>query len=104
MASRPGKIPTTLVCAADLLVQPLLRIVAPDLPPHLAGERGEGQDVLAGVIEMGAAAGNLASSAATTWACWARTEAGSGCSKMVRTRAGTHGWADFGTRVSRLRW
>ena len=31
-----------------------------------------------------AAAGSLASSAWTTWRCWARTEAGSGCSKIVR--------------------
>jgi hypothetical protein len=38
---------------ADLLVQPLLRVAAPDLPPDLAGEGGEGQDVLAGVVEMG---------------------------------------------------
>ncbi len=51
-----------------------------------------------------AAVGSLASSAATTWACWARTEAGPGCSKMVRTRVETHGWAVLGTRVSRLRW
>ena len=51
-----------------------------------------------------AACGNFASSAVTTWACWARTEAASGCSKIVRTRVLTHGCADFGTLVSRLRW
>jgi len=28
----------------------------------------------------------------------------SGCSKTVRTSVDTHGWADLGTRVSRLRW
>ena len=33
-----------------------------------------------------------------------RREAASGCSKMVRTRVDTHGSADFGTLVSRLRW
>src|SRR5215472_3053267 len=37
-----------------------------------------------------AAAGNLASRVVTTWACWARTEAAPGCSKMVRTRGDTH--------------
>jgi hypothetical protein len=30
----------------------------------------------------------LGSRAVTTWACWARTEAASGCSKMVRSRTG----------------
>jgi hypothetical protein len=29
------------------------RVVAPDLPPDLAGERGERQDVLAGVVQVG---------------------------------------------------
>src|SRR5262249_2719883 len=50
-----------------------------------------------------AAAGNLASRAVTTWWCWARTEAASGCSKMVLTRVDTQGWADLGTRVARFR-
>jgi hypothetical protein len=27
---------------------------------------------------------------------------GIGCSKIVRTRVDTQGWADFGTRVSRF--
>jgi hypothetical protein len=35
--------------AADFLVQVLLRVVGPDLAPDLAGGRGEGQDVVAGV-------------------------------------------------------
>jgi hypothetical protein len=39
-----------------------------------------------------------------TWACWERTEAASGCSKIVLTRVDTHGWAVLGTLVSRLRW
>jgi hypothetical protein len=45
--------------AAYLLVEPFLRVVGPDLPPDLAGERGERQDVLAGVIEMGRGGGEL---------------------------------------------
>jgi hypothetical protein len=53
MASRPGEDADHVGAAANLLVQPLLRVVAPDLPPHLARERGERQDVLACVIEMG---------------------------------------------------
>ena len=51
-----------------------------------------------------AAYGSFASRALTTWACCALTEAASGCSKMVLTSVDTHGWADFGTRVSRFRW
>lgn len=37
---------------ADLLVQPaFIRVVAPDLPPYLAKERGEREDVLAGLVQ-----------------------------------------------------
>ena len=50
-----------------------------------------------------AAAGNFASRAVTTWACWARTEAASGCSKMVLTSVDTQGCADLGTLVARFR-
>ena len=53
MASRPGKMPTTVGPPANFLIEALLRVVGPDLAPDLAGERGERQDVLAGVIEMG---------------------------------------------------
>ena len=35
--------------AADLLVEPFVGVVRPDLPPDLLGERGESGDVLAGV-------------------------------------------------------
>ncbi len=50
-----------------------------------------------------AATGNLASSAVTTWWCWARTDAAPGCPEMVRTRVETQGWADLATLVARLR-
>jgi hypothetical protein len=51
-ASRPGKIPTTSA-AADLAVEPLLRAVAPDLPPDRLREGGEGEDVGAGRGQVG---------------------------------------------------
>src|SRR5215813_3612347 len=38
--------------AAYFLIQSLLGIVGPDLPPDLAGEGGEGQDVLAGLVQV----------------------------------------------------
>ena len=54
MASRPGKMPTTSVRRrTSLFSRSCAGVVAPDLPPYLAGEGGEGQDVLAGVLEMG---------------------------------------------------
>ena len=45
-----GKDADHVGAAADLLVEPFLRVVRPDLPPDLAGERGERQDVLAGDV------------------------------------------------------
>ncbi len=39
-------------CVGDLLVQPLLRVVRPHLTPHLPGVGGEGEQVLAGVLEV----------------------------------------------------
>jgi hypothetical protein len=51
MASRPGKMPTTSV---RLLISLFSRswVVGPDLPPDLAGEGGEREDVLAGVVQV----------------------------------------------------
>src|SRR5262249_60114135 len=48
-----GEDPHDVGAAADLLVQPLLGVVGPDLPPDLAGEGGEGEDVVAGVVQVG---------------------------------------------------
>ncbi len=45
--------------AADLLVEPVVGVVRPDLPPDILGERGEGEDALAGVLEMLRHAGQL---------------------------------------------
>ncbi len=58
----------------------------------------------AGLVQVRGGLGNFASRAVTTWACWERTLPASGCSKMVRTSAGTRGCADFGTLVSRFLW
>ena len=38
--------------AADLAVEPLGGVVGPDLPPHVVGERGEGEQVLSSVTEV----------------------------------------------------
>ena len=76
-----------------------------DLPPDLAGEGGERQDVVAGLVQMGGGGlGVGLERGDDLGALGAWTEAGSGCSNMVRTRVETHGWAVLGTRVSRLRW
>ena len=42
--------------SADLLVEPFLGIVGPDLAPDLLGERGERQQVGSGLLQM---VGNL---------------------------------------------
>ena len=47
-----GEDPDDVGAAADLPVQPLLRVVGPDLPPDRLRERGEGQDVGAGGVEV----------------------------------------------------
>jgi hypothetical protein len=76
MASRPGKMPTMSVRRLTSLFSRSW-VVGPDLPPDLAGEGGEREDVVAGVVEVrGGLRQSLASSASTTWACWARTEEG----------------------------
>ncbi|GGQ39074.1 hypothetical protein GCM10010266_72940 [Streptomyces griseomycini] len=88
--------------APDLLVQPLLRIVRPDLPPDLPREGGEGQQVVLAASKWAAVLGNLASSASRTCRIWAWTASVSGCSKTVRSRVATQGWADFGTWLSKF--
>ena len=51
-----GEDPDDVGAPADLAIESFLRIVRPDLAPELFGERGEGQDVGAGGVEVG---GNL---------------------------------------------
>ena len=53
---------------ADLLVQPLLRVVRPDLPPDLARDAVNARMSSRARSRWVAACGSLASSAATTWA------------------------------------
>jgi hypothetical protein len=47
-----GEDPHNVGPSADFPVQPLLRIVRPDLPPELFREAGEGQDVGAGGVQV----------------------------------------------------
>jgi hypothetical protein len=44
--------------------------------------------------------GEADASAATTQVCWARSEAGPDCSRMVQTSVDTRGYANLGTRAS----
>ena len=55
-----GEDPDDVDAAANLLVQPFLRVVRPDLPPDLAGECGEGRQVALGGVEMTGGLGELA--------------------------------------------
>ena len=45
--------------AADLAVEPFLRVVGPDLPPDRLRERGEGEDVGAGGVQVRGDCGQL---------------------------------------------
>jgi hypothetical protein len=104
MASRPGKMPTTSVRRRTSLFSRSWGLLDQICRQTSRGKAVNARMSSRASSRWAAACGSLASSAATTWACWARTQAGSGCSKMVRTRVETHGWAVLGTRVSRLRW
>jgi hypothetical protein len=47
-----GEDPDHVGAGAHLAVEPLVGIVGPDLAPHRSWERGEGQDLLAGCVEV----------------------------------------------------
>ena len=47
-----GENPEDVGAAADLPVEPFLWVAGADLPPDRFGERGEGQDVAAGGVQM----------------------------------------------------
>ena len=102
MASRPGFADHVGV-VADLLVEAFLGVVAQICRQISCGKAVNARMSSRASSRWVAACGNFASSAVTTWVCWACTEVASGCSKMVRTRVATHGWADSGTLVARLR-
>ena len=88
---------------ADLLVEALLRVRRPDLAPVLLRERGEGEDLRAGVGQVRCgdrkALLELVDDAPVLEGTWRA----SGWAKIERTRVATKGCADFGTLVSRLR-
>ncbi|GAA1940751.1 hypothetical protein GCM10009738_12580 [Kitasatospora viridis] len=50
--SKPSRMSFDVVAAPDLLVEPFLRVVRPDRLPDRAGERGEGEQVLASVLQV----------------------------------------------------
>ena len=52
MRAAVGEDPDDVGAAADLAVESLVGVVRPDLAPDLLGERGERQDVGAGVLEV----------------------------------------------------
>ncbi|MFC5801350.1 hypothetical protein ACFPWT_12155 [Streptomyces formicae] len=86
-----GEDPDHVSPAADLLVQLLLRIVQPDPSRDLAGEGGEGQQVVLGGIEVLGGLRNFASRASGTCRTWERTASVPGCSKTVRSSVAIHG-------------
>ena len=51
--------PDDVGATADLLVQAFLRVVRPDLAPELTRERGEREQVVAGVVEVFGRVGEL---------------------------------------------
>jgi len=90
--------------AADLFVEPLERVVAPELPPVLLREAGEGEQIGRGLFEQcRGASGKRVASWSTIRRCCSCTVAASGWPKIVRTIVATKLCALFGTRVSRLR-
>ena len=66
--------------AADLPVQPLLRVVAPDLPPEFFREAGERQDVGRAASRCAATLGSLSVMASMSRSYWACTDVASGWS------------------------
>lgn len=101
---RVGKIPATLVRRRNILVEPFLRVVGPDLVPVCFRESGERQDRSSRpaealrsvdephVVEMVDDAAMLGP-----------TDFGSGCAKIVRTIVATIDSDASGTLVNRLR-
>ena len=101
-----GEDPDDVGAAADLLVQPFLRVVATRSAARSRGGSGEGQQVVAGVRRgASAASGNLASSASTTRAYWARTGVGVGLVEDGADQGGDprlrRSWAPWSSRLRR---
>ncbi len=75
-----GEDPHDVGAAADLAVQPFLRVVRPDLAPELLGEAGEGEHVGAGGVQVRSDIGQLPGTASRSRSYWACTDAASGWS------------------------
>jgi hypothetical protein len=89
--------------AADLLVQPLERVVRPELAPVLLRKLVNARISGPASSSSAAASGKRPSSWATILACCSRTDSASGWAKIERTIVATKLCALLGTRVSRLR-
>jgi hypothetical protein len=81
---------------AELFVETLLGVVAPDLGPVLREEGREGQRSVSASTRNSAVEGNWLSSWSMTRLKWALTWVASGWAKMVRTRVASMAWAAFG--------
>ena len=99
--SRSGKMPTTSV-GADLAVEPLVGVVRPDLAPERLGERGEGQDLLAGGLEVGEGLGELVLEGLQDAVELGVHGLGVGWSKTVLSRVLTQGQELLGVVAMRL--
>ena len=95
--------PDHIGAAADFLVQPLLWVVRPDLTPDLVREHRKRQQVLASVVEMCRRVSESGGDRVDDAAELVAHRGASGWSKMVRTMVATHGCAERGTFVNRLR-
>jgi hypothetical protein len=75
--------------AADLFVQPLERVVAPQLPPVLLWEARESEQFGPGLVEQCGRVGEALLELPTFRWCWSRAVPASGCAKIVRTIVAT---------------
>jgi hypothetical protein len=89
--------------AADLLVEPVERVVAPQLPPVLLRARGEGEQVGRGFFEQGCGVGEARLELVDDPSVLLMDRLGVRLRKIVRTIVATKPCARLGTRVSRLR-
>ena len=97
-----GEDPDDVGAAADLLVEPFLGVVRPDLAPDLLGERGERQQVRAGLLEVGGDLRELVSQRTDDPIYWAATDSASGWSNTECSSVRTHGHDAFGVIAIRF--
>lgn len=94
-----GGDPNNVGAATNLLVEPLERVVGSNLPPVRLGERGEGEDLLARLVEQRGRRAELLPEVLDHRGVLARTSAGEGWAKIERTGVATIGWALRATLV-----